>query len=127
MVYRNIKKIKIIFFIICLMQIFYLFHYRSGFNFNVFKDSFNQNSGIEYSVSEEVVESDYLIKNQKIINFNLSDKLKKDKYFYQRFIELNYPIRLDQSSRYIFFLKDEIMSENCEVLGKLEKIKLAKC
>ena len=109
------------------MQIFYLFHYRSGFNFNVFKDSFNQNSGIEYSVSEEVAESHYLIKNQKIINFNLSDKLKKDKYFYQRFIELNYPIRLDQSSRYIFFLKDEIMSENCEVLGKLEKIKLAKC
>ena len=127
MIYRNIKKIKILFFIICLIQISYLFHYRSGFNYSVFKNSFNENSAIEQSVSEELVESNYIIKNQKIINFNLSEKLKKDKYFYQRFIELNYPIRLNDSSRFIFFFNDEVIPDNCEVLEKLKKIKLAKC
>jgi len=93
----------------------------------VFKNSFNENSAIEQSVSEELVESNYIIKNQKIINFNLSEKLKKDKYFYQRFIELNYPIRLNDSSRFIFFFNDEVIPDNCEVLEKLKKIKLAKC
>ena len=127
MIYRNIKKIKILFIIVCLIQIFYLFQYRSGFNYNVFKNSFKKNSGISQSVSDELVESNYLIKKQKIVNFNLSKKLTKDKYFYQRFIELNYPIRLNDTSRFIFFLNEEVIPNNCKLLDTLKKIKLAKC
>ena len=100
MIDRKIKKVKILFIIICITQLFYLFHYRSGFNYSVFKDPFSQDSGNAYAVSEEVIESNNLLKKNKISKFNLSENLQRDKYFHQRFVEFNYPIRLDNSSKF---------------------------
>ena len=45
----NVQRIKFVFIIICLLQIFYIFHSRSNFNFDTFKNPFKQSSGIIYA------------------------------------------------------------------------------
>ena len=121
------NKIKILFLIICTLQLFYLFHFRSGFKYEIITNPFNENSGISHALSAEVIESNLILKEQKATDFNLSQKLRKDTYFYQRSIEFNYPIRINQSSELIFFLFDEDISENCNVLETGKYLKLAHC
>jgi len=97
-----IKKTKILFLIICVLQLFYLFNFRSGFQYEIIKDPFNENSGTSYAVSSEVIESRDILKKYEATHFNLSKKLKDDVYFYQRSLEFNYPIRINQSSKFVF-------------------------
>ena len=59
----KIKKLKFFFLIICIIQLFYIFHFRSGFKYEIIKNPFNENTGIDYALSPEVIESNYIIKN----------------------------------------------------------------
>jgi len=95
MLNRKIHKIKVLFVIVCILQLFYIFHFRSGFQYEVIKNPLGENSGLFYAVSPEVIESKNILKKHKAIDFNLSAGLKEDTYFYQRFIEFNYPIRIN--------------------------------
>ena len=79
----NKQTIKFLFIIICLIQTFYIFHFRSGFKYEILKSPFSLSSGEHYAVSPEVLEARDIIKKNKLSNFNLSDSLKGDIYFYQ--------------------------------------------
>ena len=121
------RKIKILFLIICILQILYIFHFRSGFRYEVIKNPFKKDSGILYALSPKVIESKDLLKKYKAIDFNLSESLKVETYFYQRSIEFNYPIRINESSKLIFFLNAEDIPNTCKVIETGKYLKLTKC
>ena len=121
------RKTKILFLIICILQLFYLFNFRSGFRYEIIKDPFNENSGITYAVSKEIIESKDILKRNKIVHFNLSKKLKDDDYFYQRSLEYNYPIKINQSSKFVFFSINEDISEKCKVIETGKHLILTQC
>ncbi len=121
------RKIYFFFIALCVLQLFYLLYHRSDFKFDILKISFDKNSGRSYAVSSEVIESNNILVNSKIKNFNLSKKLKNDTYFYQRFVEFNYPIRLKNNSKYIFFLIDDEILSDCVLYKTGTYLKLAKC
>jgi hypothetical protein len=122
-----VRKTKILFLIICLLQLFYLFNFRSGFRYEIIKDPFNENSGITYAVSNEVIELKNILKRNKMVHFNLSKKLKDDDYFYQRSLEFNYPIRINLSSKLVFFTINEDISKKCKVIETGKYLKLTQC
>jgi len=121
------KKIKIFFFLLCLFQLFYLFNSRSNFQYEIIKNPFKENSGTVYSLSAKVIELNTILKKQKGTNFNLSDELKKDIYLYQRSIEFNYPIRINENSKLIFFNLNEQVSNNCKIIESGKYLKLGLC
>jgi len=121
------KKLKVLFILICALQLFYLFHFRSNFKIEIFKNPFSKNAGIVYALSPAVIESNEILKKTKILNFNLSNELKKDTYFYQRSIEFNYPIRLNQDSQFIFYNIQEKIPSSCKITEAGKFIKLIKC
>ena len=123
----KIKKFKFFFLILCVIQLFYIFHFRSNFKYEVMKNPFDENSGISHALSLEVVESKLILKKQKAIDFNLSKSLKKDTYFYQRSIGFNYPIRINEASRLIFFRIDEDIPNTCKVIEAGKYLKLTQC
>ena len=123
----KIKKFKFFFLAICIIQLFYIFHFRSGFKYEIIKNPFNENSGIFYALSSEVVELNDILKKHKAIDFNLSEDLKKDTYLYQRSIEFNYPIRINEDSRLIFFRIDEDIPNTCKVIENGKYLKLTQC
>ena len=123
----NDKKIKFFFLLICILQLFYIFHFRSGFKYEVLKNPFGSNTGINYALPLEVIEIRDIIKKQKVNDFNLSADFIKDKYLYQRAIEFNYPIRIKMDSKFIFFLKNENISSSCQLVENRNYVKLAQC
>ena len=123
----KIKKFKFFFIILCVIQLFYIFHFRSGFKYEIIKNPFNENAGISYALSAEVIEANSILKKQKVIDFNLSEGLKKDTYLYQRIIEFNYPIRINESSKLIFFLNAEDIPNTCKVIETGKYLKLTQC
>ena len=123
----KIKKIEFFFLIICVVQLFYIFHFRSDFKYEIIKNPFDENSGISYALSPEIIESKNILKKHKVIDFNLSEGLKRDAYLYQRSIEFNYPIRINEASRFIFFLIDEDIPNTCKAIETGKYLKLAQC
>ena len=123
----KIKKLKFFFLILCVIQLFYIFHFRSGFKYEIIKNPFNENAGISYALSAEVIEANIILKKQKVIDFNLSEDLKKDTYLYQRIIEFNYPIRINESSKLIFFLNAEDIPNACKIIEIGKYLTLTQC
>ena len=123
----KIKKFKFFFLIICIIQLFYIFYFRSGFKYEIIKNPFSENSGIFYALPHEAIESNNILKRYKAVDFNLSEGLKKNTYLYQRFVEFNYPIRINETSRLIFFLDDETIPKACEVIETGKYLKLTQC
>ena len=121
------RKIKILFLIICTLQIIYIFHFRSGFRYEVIKNPFRENSGIVYALSPKVIESKDLLKKHEAIDFNLSPRLKIETYFYQRSIEFNYPIRINKNSKLIFFSSEEDIPNTCKLIETGKYLKLTHC
>ena len=127
MVEVKIKKFKFFFIILCVIQLFYIFHFRSGFKYEIIKNPFNENAGISYALSSEVIEANSILKKQKVTDFNLSEGLKKDTYLYQRIIEFNYPIRINGSSKLIFFLYAEDIPNACKIIEIGKYLTLTQC
>ena len=127
MVEVKIKKFKFFFIILCVIQLFYIFHFRSGFKYEIIKNPFNENAGISYALSSEVIEANSILKKQKVTDFNLSEGLKKDTYLYQRIIEFNYPIRINESSKIIFFPNAEDIPNACKIIEIGKYLTLTQC
>ena len=121
------SKFKFFFLILCVVQLIYIFHFRSGFKYQIVKSPFGEISGIHFAVSKEIVELNNIIKENKLPYFNLSNNLKKDTYFYQRSIEFNYPVRIKEDSKFIFFEVNEVIDSKCEILSIGNYLKLTKC
>ena len=123
----KIKKLKFFFLILCIIQLLYIFHFRSGFKYEIIKNPFSKNSGVFYALSSEIIESNNILKKHKAVDFNLSEDLRKDIYLYQRSIEFNYPIRINENSRLIFFHVDEDIPNACTVIETGEYLKFTQC
>ena len=121
------KKIRSFFLALCIAQLYYIFHFRSGFEFEVFKNSFNKNSGIVYALPSEVIELKDILEKRQAIDFNLSKKFKKDTYLYQRSVEFNYPIRINKNSKLTFFLIAEDIPNTCKLIETGKYTKLTQC
>jgi len=124
---KKLRALKFFFLALFFFQIFYIYQFRSGFNFKILKNPFAENSGIEFSLPPEAIESSKLIKKNQLENFNLSDGIKNNVALYQRIIEFNYPIKFKTEKNIYLFLKKEDFSEKCEILEKGEYLFLAKC
>jgi len=124
---KKFKLLKIFFLALFFLQIFYIYQFRSGFNFEIIKNPFAKDSGIEFSLPPQVIESSKLIKKHQINNFNLSNGIKNNEAMYQRIIEFNYPIKFKKEENIYFFLKQEDFSGECEILEKGEYLYLSKC
>ena len=123
----KIKKLKIFFLIICIIQLFYIFYFRSGFKYEIIKNPFSENSGVFYALHPAVIESNNFLKKHETSDFNLSEGLKKNNYLYQRSIEFNYPIRINETSQLIFFLNDEDTPNTCKIIKTGKYLKFTQC
>ena len=123
----KIKKLKFFSLILCIIQLLYIFHFRSGFKYEIIKNPFSKNSGVFYALSPEIIESNNILKKHKAVDFNLSEDLRKDIYLYQRSIEFNYPIRINENSRLIFFHVDEDIPNVCTVIETGKYLKFTQC
>ena len=81
---KKFKILKIFFLVLIFIQIFYIYEYRSSFNFEIIKNPFSKNSGIEFSVPPQVIESKRIIVKNQLDSFNLSDGIKSNEALYQR-------------------------------------------
>tara|TARA_B100000686_G_C16418392_1_gene775875 strand:+ start:92 stop:466 length:375 start_codon:yes stop_codon:yes gene_type:complete len=120
-------KIKILFIIICILQLFYLWQYRSSFNFEILTSSFKENAGITKAVSPEIIETNEILIKNNLKEFNLSKGFRNSHYLYQRTLEFNYPIRMNDLSEYLLFLKEEQIPSACNILESGKYLKLVKC
>ena len=127
MVSRKIKKVKILFIVICILQLFHIFQFRSGFEYEVIKNPFKEDSGISFVVRPEIIETSNILKKHKVKDFNLSQIAKNNDYLYKKAIEFNYPIRMNKNSKMIFFLSREDIPNNCEVIETGEYFKFTQC
>lgn len=123
----KIKKLNLFFLILCVVQLYYILQFRSGFELQIFKSPFNENSGIVYALPPEVIESNAILKKNQLSDFNLSKNFKEDTYLYQRAVEFNYPIRINENSKNIFFLPTENIANNCKLVENGNYLKLARC
>ena len=121
------KKLGLFFIIISLIQLFYIFHFRSGFMLDVIKNPFKSDSGYEYAVSSEIIEMKNILLKLEIKDFNLSKRIANDTYLFQRSVEVNYPIRLKKKSKNIFFLNNESIPDVCKVIKTGSYLTLASC
>tara|TARA_B000000460_G_scaffold159494_1_gene112909 strand:+ start:39 stop:410 length:372 start_codon:yes stop_codon:yes gene_type:complete len=121
------KKLYFFFLVVCVIQLFYIFHFRSGFKFEVFKNPFNKTSGIMHAVPSEVVELNKILKKNNFNDFNLSENFTSNTFLYQRAIEFNYPVRINKNSDNIFYLIEEKILNNCVLVETGNYLKLAKC
>ena len=124
---REIKKIKILFLAICVLQLFYLWQYRSSFKYEILINAFKENAGIIYAVSPEIIETNKILKKHNVKKFNLSKGFKSSNYLYQRTLEFNYPIRMSEISSETFFLNEEKIPETCSIIESGEYLKLTQC
>ena len=124
---QKLRLLKILFLTLFFLQIFYIYQFRSGFKFEIIKNPFSKNSGIEFSLPAQVIESSRIIKKQKIGNFNLSEGIKNNEALFQRIIEFNYPIKFKDDANIYFYLKKENSSEQCEILEQGDYLYLKKC
>ena len=127
MFYRKIKKIRILFIIICILQLFYMFQFRIGFQYEVIKNPFKKDSGVSFVVPSEIIETSRILKKQKVKDFNLSETIKNNDYLYKKIIEFNYPIRMNENSKMIFFLNKENILDNCKVIETGKYFKFTQC
>ena len=127
MVYRKTKKVRILFLIICILQLFFIFQFRSGFQYEVVKNPFKKDSGISFVVRPEIIETSAILKKHKAKDFNLSKIVKNNGYLYKKTIEFNYPIRMSENSKMIFFLKKENIPNDCKVIEAGKYFKFTQC
>ena len=60
-------------------------------------------------------------------NENLSNEIKKNTYLYQRTIESNYPLRIFDKSKFVFFYISETNPSGCKIVETGEHLKLLQC
>lgn len=121
------KKVKFLLIIIIIFQLFYIANKKVNFKFNILINSFVPNYGPEYILTEDILELKLIANEEKLTFFNISEKLKKSDYFYQRSIEFLYPIRINENLNKIFFSKNEKIPNICKTKKKYKHFILAQC
>ena len=68
---QKLRILKFFFLILFFLQIFYIYEFRSGFNFEIFKNPFGKDSGITFSLPPQAIESS----NYRIIMHYIKESL----------------------------------------------------
>jgi hypothetical protein len=125
----NKKNILILISLICCLEVILISH-RKSFNINLLVNFYKKDFGIEESLEinnkfKIALEIKNLIIKYQIKEFELSSSLKND-IAYQRIIEVNYPIKLDQKS-INYFEKENNFVKDCKLKDKLRLVALYEC
>jgi hypothetical protein len=123
------KNILILIGLIIFLEIILIAH-RKSFNLNLLLNFYKKDLGIEESLEinnqfRTALEIKNLIQKYQLKKFKLSVSLKQD-VSYQRIIEINYPIKLDEKS-INYFEKRKNFVVNCKLKEKLELVALYEC
>lgn len=121
------KKTKFILVLIIVIQLFYISHKRLDFKIEIIKDSFLENFGSKYIMTNDLIELKKISIDLKLNKFNLSKNLKENNFFYQRSIEFLYPTKFDKNNKNIFYNVNEKIPNNCTMINKFEYLMLIKC
>tara|TARA_B110000196_G_C20869205_1_gene531210 strand:- start:305 stop:688 length:384 start_codon:yes stop_codon:yes gene_type:complete len=120
-------KIKFILIVIIFVQLFYISHHKLTFKTEIIKNSFLENFGSKYIMTNDLLELKKISNNFKLKKFNLSEKLKKNAFFNQRSIEYLYPTKFDKNFKKVFYSVNEKIPLNCTIMNKFEYLILTKC
>jgi len=93
------------------------------------------NSGLDVLPSQylprEVKDIKDLIATHQIPDFKLIGRLQEDPLIYQRTIEVNWPVKLENESNYLFYLADEEvmldMNKSCQKIDQRGEVILVFC
>ena len=141
MIFKN--KLNILLFFLLAINLIYIKNI-SYFNLEILANSFNRNWIPIYSIYRpEVIESKYLLNQNNIRKFNVSQKIigaasnysftsakaikESDKYTYFRMITYNYPTKFNSKSKYFLSFKNEKMPKECNKLDEGKYLKLSIC
>ena len=127
MSFQNNNKIKFILVFLIFLQLFYIANKRLVFETEIFKKSFLKDFGSEYVMTSDILELKKITNDLKLEKFNISKKLTKNVFFFQRSIEFLYPIKIDKKSENIFFSSEEQIPNNCNILNQYKYLNYVKC
>jgi hypothetical protein len=127
---KKIDNILLTFFIVIFFFQTILIGHRLNFKPYLLLNFFKKNAGIKesmeininFSKSEEIFQ---FLKKYNLKDFNISNELRKD-ISYQRTVELNYPIKINEKSKNFFSInKDQL--KNCKLKDYSTKIYFYEC
>ena len=124
---QNNKIIKLLLIILIFFQLLYVANKRLSFKKEIFLNAFKKNFGSEYIISPDISELKDLSKNLKLNEINISKKLYDNVFFYQRSVEFLYPIKVTDKAKVTFYLIDESIEKNCEIIKSFKYLKAIKC
>lgn len=122
---RNSLYLIIFVLLVCTLKLVHIGYKRIHFSSDLLLGSFKKSFGDNLALREDVLDANKLISQEKISDFNLSDKLMLDNYFRQRIVEFSYPKRLNEKSKFLIVSIEE--NSNCTLKSKSKKIKLYEC
>tara|TARA_Y100001970_G_scaffold159719_1_gene195430 strand:+ start:6685 stop:7068 length:384 start_codon:yes stop_codon:yes gene_type:complete len=122
---RNDLIFLFLILLVCVLKLFHIGYKRVHFSTDLLINSFKENSGREIVVEKKILEANKLILDNKIQNFNISNNLKLNHYFKQRIVEVSYPIKLNQDSKFVITTNKEKL--NCQLKSNSKEFKLYEC
>ena len=121
------RIIKFLLIILIFFQLIYVANKRLSFKKEIILNSFKKNYGSEYIITQDILELNEISKNLKLNEINISKKLYDNVFFYQRSVEFLYPIKISDKAKITFYLLDESIQNNCEILNTFKYLKATKC
>ena len=125
------KKFFISLFILCLIKLIHIGFKSVNFSPHLLINSFKENVGESVSLGfacYDVIPIRNYFKNENILEFNISEEiLKNHEIYYQRIVELSYPIKINIKSSTLVALKSEGMNNICKLLKVTPNLGIYEC
>tara|TARA_Y100001958_G_scaffold124835_1_gene92248 strand:- start:312 stop:731 length:420 start_codon:yes stop_codon:yes gene_type:complete len=122
-------------FLIAIFLEIILIAHRSSFSINNFINLTEEGAGLKNGIkNEKIFNIVSLIKNNNIIEYNLSEELYKSKYnhakihtkMFQRVVEASYPSQLNEKSK-IILTSNKSQYLQCKEVDKINNIYVFNC
>ena len=125
------KKIVFLLFVLCLIKLYDIAGRSLNFSPNLLINSFKQNVGEKISLglaAEDVIPIRNFFLSKNILEYKLSEEILKNyELYYQRIIELSYPIKMKQSASILVAHKIEDVQKNCVLLHFTKTFNIYEC
>ena len=125
------KKIVFLLFVLCLIKLYDIAGRSLNFSPNLLINSFKQNVGEKISLgfaAEDVIPIRNFFLSKNILEYKLSEEILKNyELYYQRIIELSYPIKMKQSASILVAHKIEDVQKNCVLLHLTQNFNIYEC
>ena len=125
------KKFFFLLFVLCLIKLYDIAGRSLNFSPNLLINSFKQNVGEKISLgfaAEDVIPIRNFFLSKNILEYKLSEEILKNyELYYQRIIELSYPIKMKQSASILVAHKIEDVQKNCVLLHLSQNFNIYEC